>query len=78
MERLRSEYSRQERLLRRLATSATTLLCLHLGIPIPPDVQHTFPIPPAETVRLLTLLARGVPVEVLLRELELRAGPGPR
>ena len=77
MERPRSNDSRQNRLLKRLATSANTLVCLHLGVPIPPDVQHPFPIPPVETVRLLTLLAHGVPVEVVLHELEFGARPGP-
>ena len=64
----RSESQRRLRLLRRLATSADTLLRPRLGLPQNPDIQHGLPISPTETQKLLTLLASRVPLQAIVDE----------
>ena len=64
----RSESQRRRRLLRRLATSADTLLRLRLGLPQNPDVEHSLPFSPTETQRLLALLASRVPLRAIVAE----------
>ena len=55
----RTEERERGRRLVRLAVSVDTLLRLKLRLPVPPNLNHTLPIPPSEARRLLRRLAAG-------------------
>ena len=75
MDRARSEPQRQRRLSVRLAISVSSLLSLHLNIPIDPNLTHIFPIRPALAVHLLRLISQGADEAEVLAHFE-AAGDG--
>ena len=68
--RARGSCQRQRRLLHRLTVSVDTLLRLHLQLPQDTELSHSLPISPADTLRLLELLAAGQEIEVTSLEEE--------